>query len=204
MSIVELHGGKITVRSEVDHSSSFRVDIPYREELVVRSHVLPKETHNQKSIVSTTTNHAHKNYSAIILFGDDTQANITTIFNYLEARGYRTILVKNDEECVNITKKENPDLILVDIPMSDIDKIAIIKLLRADQQLQYIPIIAFHGLNVPNNNSDDTSNSDKQIYRNKCIAMGANEYFTKPVKLKILLAKIQDLLTQHLSLNMPH
>ena len=184
--LVELHGGKITVTSELDHGSSFQVDIPYRGEAKIRNCILPNETHNQEA---TIVNHVQKKSASIIFFSDDTQANITTIFNYLEAKGYRIILAKNGKECMNITKAKNPNLILIDIPMSEIDRIETIQLLRADKQIQHIPIIVLHSLTMSSNDSDE------QSYHQKCIAMGVDEYFTKPVKLRILAAKIQTLLT---------
>ncbi|MDD1413354.1 ATP-binding protein [Dolichospermum sp. ST_con] len=186
--LVELHGGKITVTSEIDHGSCFQIDIPYREKPKIRNYILPNATHNQEASASITVNYIHKNSSAIIFFSNDTKANIITISNYLEARGYRIILAQNDEECVNMTKAENPNLILIDIPVSKIDGIETIKLLRTDKQIQQIPIIALHSLTMSNNESDE------QSYQKQCINMGVNEYFTKPVKLKILLDKIQTLL----------
>jgi len=40
-----------------------------------------------------------------------------------------------------------------------------------------------------------SNDGDEQSYHKKCIAMGVDGYFTKPVKLRILAAKIQTLLT---------
>ena len=187
--LVELHGGKITVTSELNHGSSFQVDIPYRGEAKIRNCILPNETHNQEATASTIVNYVQKKSASIIFFSDDTQTNITTIFNYLEARGYQIILAKNGEECINITKAKNPNLILIDIPMSEIDRIETIQLLRADKQVQHIPIIVLHSLTMSSNDGDE------QSYHKKCIAMGVDGYFTKPVKLRILAAKIQTLLT---------
>jgi CheY-like chemotaxis protein len=78
--------------------------------------------------------------------------------------------------------------------MLEINGIETIKLLRANQQLQDTPIITLHSLNMSGDNSD---HSNQQSYREKCIAVGANEYFTKPVKLKTILDTIQNLLTQY-------
>jgi signal transduction histidine kinase/CheY-like chemotaxis protein len=189
--LVELHGGKITVTSEVDHGSSFQVHIPYTGEAKIGDDVFVNGTHNQKSTSSTNVNHIYKRSSSIILLSEDTKANIITITNYLEARGYRMILVQNGEEYVNIIKAENPDIIIIDIQDSKINGIETIKLLRSNQQLQYVPIITLHSLTMFSNDGD------KQSYQAKCVAVGANEYFTKPVKLKMLLDKIQSLLTQH-------
>ncbi len=185
--LVELHGGKITVTSKVDHGSSFHVYIPYTVETKITNHVLANGTHNQEATSSKTVNYSDKKSSSIILLSEDPQANITTIFNYLEAREYRVVLAQNGEECVNMIKVENPDLMIVDIPISEMNGIETIKLLRANQQLQHTPIIVLHSLTI---SSDDS-------YQEKCIAAGANEYLNKPVKLKMILDKIQTLLSKH-------
>ena len=189
--LVELHQGKITVTSEVDHGSSFHVYIPYTQEAKIRNNVLATGTHNQEATASITGNYIHKKSASIILLGEETNANITTIFNYLQARGYRVILAQHSQECLNIIKGENPGIIIIDIPILEINGIETIKLLRANQQLQDTPIIVLHNLTT---SSDE---SDQQSYQEKWIAVGANEYFIKPVKLKIILDKIQTLLSKH-------
>jgi PAS domain S-box-containing protein len=177
--LVELHEGKITVTSKVHHGSCFQIYIPFRNNGLV------SETQNQTATSLEKVSYIHKHSLTIILLSDDTKANTTTIINYLEARGYHLLLIQNEQEYVNIIKGENPDLIIIDIQISDIDGIETIKLLRADDQLQHIPIIVLHSLTI---------SSNEQNYQQKCIALGANEYFAKPVKLKMILDKIQNLL----------
>ncbi|MTJ51593.1 response regulator [Anabaena sp. UHCC 0253] len=99
-------------------------------------------------------------------------------------------MVNEKAEFINIITAENPDLILIDMPIQSIDKLEIIPYIRANQQFQHIPIIVLAAATPSDINNMDSS------HREKCIAVGVNEYFTKPVKLKIILDKIQTLLTQ--------
>ncbi|TAE60856.1 MAG: response regulator [Nostocales cyanobacterium] len=117
----------------------------------------------------------------LILIAEDNEANIATISSYLGAKGYNLIMAKNGEEAVDLTLQEHPHLILMDIQMPGMDGIEAMGLIRAQPEFKHIPIIALTALAMT---------GDKE----KCIAAGANEYIAKPVKLKSLVEKIQQLL----------
>ncbi|TAF07848.1 MAG: PAS domain S-box protein [Nostocales cyanobacterium] len=119
----------------------------------------------------------------LILLAEDNEANMATIGNYLRARGYRLIMAKNGQKAVTLTKEQHPNLILMDIQMPGMDGLEAMRLIRSDSQFVHTPIIALTALAM----SDD---------QEKCVAAGANEYLTKPVKLKFLVEKIQQLLNQ--------
>ncbi|GAB4229033.1 MAG: hypothetical protein Kow00121_57980 [Elainellaceae cyanobacterium] len=117
----------------------------------------------------------------LLLLAEDNEANIETISGYLESRGYRLTLAKNGHEAVAFTKAQSPDLILMDIQMPEMDGLEAIRQIRCDRRFARIPIIALTALAM----SGD---------REKCLAAGADEYLTKPIKLKQLVAVVQQLL----------
>ncbi|BAY08205.1 PAS domain S-box protein [Calothrix sp. NIES-2098] len=118
----------------------------------------------------------------LILLAEDNQANIDTMSGYLESRGYRLVLAKNGQQAIDFTKTQRPDIIVMDIQMPIIDGLEAIRRIREEQQLVRVPIIALTALAMPGD-------------RENCLAAGADEYLTKPVKLKQLLIAIQ----QHLA-----
>ncbi|TAE58550.1 MAG: response regulator [Nostocales cyanobacterium] len=124
--------------------------------------------------------------SHLILIVEDNEANIDTIYNYLESRGYRLLVAQNGTDAIALTKTNIPDLILMDIQMPKMDGIEATRLIRSDPNCQDIPIIALTGLAMPGD-------------QEKCLQAGANEYLTKPVRLKQLAAMIEKLL-QHQSI----
>ncbi|MBD2296086.1 PAS domain S-box protein [Anabaena sphaerica FACHB-251] len=141
---------------------------------------------NALIIAPTTTPIAspiEPNAPHLILLAEDNEANTATISNYLGARGYNIIMAKNGQAAVTLTKEQHPKLILMDIQMPGMDGLQAIRLIRADHQFIDTPIIALTALAMP---------GDKE----KCIAAGANDYLTKPIKLKFLVEKIQQLLNQ--------
>ena len=91
------------------------------------------------------------------------------------------ILAKDGIEAVELTKSYHPDLILMDIQMPEMDGLEAIKQIRLNPDLATIPIIALTALAMPGD-------------QEKCLAAGANEYLSKPLKLKALVNTIQQLL----------
>ncbi|RCJ38928.1 hypothetical protein A6769_07765 [Nostoc punctiforme NIES-2108] len=117
----------------------------------------------------------------LILLAEDNQPNIDTISAYLESRGYHLILANNGQQAIDLVRVQRPDLIVMDIQMPGMDGLEAICHIRNDQQFAHIPIIALTALAMPGD-------------RETCFAAGANEYLTKPVKLKHLVTTIQQFL----------
>jgi CheY-like chemotaxis protein len=113
---------------------------------------------------------------------EDNEANINTLANYLEAKGYQLLLARDGLAAITMATDQHPDLILMDIQMPVMDGLESTKQIRRNPELVNIPIIALTALAMPND-------------REKCIEAGANDYITKPVKLKQLYTLIQQLLT---------
>ncbi|GAB1538924.1 hypothetical protein NUACC21_15890 [Scytonema sp. NUACC21] len=117
----------------------------------------------------------------LILLAEDNQANIDTMSSYLETRGYRLLVAKNGQQAIELAKSQRPDLIVMDIQMPEMDGLEAMRCIRKEQQCLGVPIIALTALAMPND-------------RETCLAAGANEYLSKPVKLKQLAVTIQQLL----------
>jgi CheY-like chemotaxis protein len=118
----------------------------------------------------------------VILLAEDNEANIRTLSSYLEAKGYCVLLAKDGQEAIDLAKIHQPDLILMDIQMPGIDGLEATRQIRLDPDLADIPIIALTALAMAGD-------------RERCLEAGANNYLTKPVKLKQLATIIQQLLT---------
>ncbi|MEH2284300.1 MAG: PAS domain-containing protein [Nostoc sp.] len=117
----------------------------------------------------------------LILLAEDNQANIDTMSAYLESRGYDLILANNGQQAIDLVRVQRPDLIVMDIQMPGMDGLEAIRRIRNDQQFMHIPMIALTALAMPGD-------------RETSLTAGANEYLTKPVKLKQLVTTIQQLL----------
>lgn len=129
---------------------------------------------------SLTRNFAHAKNSPMILMAEDNMANIQTVGGYLEAKGYNMQYAYNGQVAVTLARQLQPNLILMDIQMPVMDGLTAIKKICADISLKDIPIIALTALAMPGD-------------RERCLATGATEYISKPVKLKELLALVEKL-----------
>ncbi len=174
--LAEMHGGCISVTSEVGKGSRFMVSLPWREpsrqELIALAHSEIRETVTNQSISSTPLNR-------LILLAEDNEDNIRSISEYLLLKGYRVIVARNGVEAIERAKEEEPNMILMDIQMPIMDGLEAIKRLRADTELATVPIIALTALAMP---------GDKE----RCLAAGADKYLSKPVQLKHLVNLIEE------------
>jgi CheY-like chemotaxis protein len=115
--------------------------------------------------------------SPLILLAEDNEANIVTVSDYLQIQGYRLIVARNGTEAVQMALQQEPDLILMDIQMPEMDGLEATRRIRAEAKFATLPIIALTALAMPGD-------------RDRCLAVGANEYLTKPVSLKELSHQI--------------
>ncbi len=175
--MVELHSGFVTLDSEVGRGSCFRVYLPSasgdRQLLPASTGVVPAADFNFSGVdigIPTT-----------ILLAEDNQTNAITFVSYLNAKGYRTLVAKNGTEAIELTRAHHPDLILMDIQMPGMDGIEAIAYIRQQPQLADIPIVALTALAMESD-------------REKCLAVGATQCLTKPIKLKELNRTIQQCL----------
>jgi PAS domain S-box-containing protein len=170
--MAELHGGSVSVTSEVGRGSRFTVSMPWQGSLMpitvrdVQSAPIAIEPSPAQILPS-------------ILIAEDNETNLTTITDYLVAKGYRVVVARNGIEAVAQVQSNQPALILMDIQMPEMDGLEAIQIIRRQYTLPYIPIIALTALAMPED-------------RERCLAAGADEYLSKPVSLKELVATINE------------
>jgi PAS domain S-box-containing protein len=117
----------------------------------------------------------------VVLLTEDNETNIATLVDYLQAKGYRVVVARNGREVITRAREIDPDVILMDIQMPEIDGLEAIRQIRADTDLAHVPVIALTALAMPGD-------------RERCLEAGADDYLSKPVSLKGLVAAIETLL----------
>ncbi len=172
--IVELHGGQVGLVSEVSVGSCFMIDLPVVTDLFFREIENNQEPRSQFSQVKLDN-------SGLILLVEDNEANITTISSYLQMKKYQILVAKNALDAIALAKSKHPDLILMDISLPGMDGLEAIHQIRQYSHLVNVPIIALTALAMKGD-------------RERCLAAGANDYLSKPVKLKQLTTTIQKFL----------
>lgn len=112
-----------------------------------------------------------------VLYIEDHPAQRDILAQMLELNGFEVAVASDGVEGVEKTRAWLPDLILMDLRMPRMDGFEAIKIIRSEKETEHIPIIAI-------------SAWASAKHKERAIAAGANEHFTKPVDLNRLLTTI--------------
>jgi DNA-binding response OmpR family regulator len=118
--------------------------------------------------------------STILVIEDDSvvRENLDEILSF---KGYNVISSENGQQGLSMAKKRNPDLIISDIMMPEMDGYDLVKTMREDYALQDIPVILLTAKTM----------KDSKI---RGLEIGADDYITKPFESKELLARVSNLI----------
>ena len=124
-----------------------------------------------------------KHAGSKILIADD-EVEIRDLINgFLTKVGYKIFEAENGRDALNIAKLENPELILLDINMPEMDGTDVKVKLNENKSTANIPVIFVTG---------NIDTSDKVQGFN----LGIDDYITKPFSLKELLARVEATLSR--------
>lgn len=118
-----------------------------------------------------------------ILLVDDQPDNLRLLSTLLSERGYEPRGVINGQMAIKAAKSSQPDLILLDILIPEMDGYEICEQLKSDEKTREIPVIFI-------------SAKDEAIDKVRAFGLGAVDYITKPFHVDEVLARIEN----HLSL----
>ncbi len=118
-----------------------------------------------------------------ILIVDDNPTNLGVFVDYLEEHGFTTLVARNGESGLRRARYVQPDIILLDVMMPDIDGFETCRRLKANEITQDIPVIFMTAL----------ADAEDKV---KGFEVGAVDYVTKPLEQKEVLARV----TTHLRL----
>jgi CheY-like chemotaxis protein len=116
--------------------------------------------------------------ASTILVVDDYSDNRTLLSAWLRAKGYKVLEARDGKEGLLQANRGNPDLILMDLAMPELDGIEATRQIRQRRTLSRIPIFAISAYATHDVKED-------------ALAAGCTEVFDKPLDLPVLLGKIQ-------------
>jgi sigma-B regulation protein RsbU (phosphoserine phosphatase) len=116
-----------------------------------------------------------------ILIVDDDLINIRVLEIPLRAQGYTVLKATSGQEALEQIEVSEPDLILLDIQMPQMDGFEVCRRIRENEETQFVPIVMVTALKE----AED---------RIKSIEVGADDFISKPVDYHEVLARVGSLL----------
>jgi len=118
-----------------------------------------------------------------LLLIDDDPNLILLVKDYLEFRGYSVITAENGREALDILNGHNPDMIICDVMMPEMDGYAFVEHVRSNPETEWIPVLF---LSAKGQSQD----------RVKGLNTGADVYMVKPFEPEELVAQVESSLKQ--------
>lgn len=165
--LVQMHGGRITVESQVGQGSTFRVSLEFERS---DEHPHPPETPAVRG--------APRQGPARILIVEDDPVTRVALCRLLARRGYETAAAETGKEALAALEAGAFDLILMDLQLPDGDGLELTKQLRRDPRWTQVPVIA-------------VTAAAGRGQRELCLAAGLTDYVPKPVRTPELLETIR-------------
>jgi len=118
-----------------------------------------------------------------ILIVEDNELNMKLFNDLLQAHGYETLQTKDGRDVVKLATDNKPDLILMDIQLPEISGLELTKMLKADNNLKHIPVIAVTAFAMK---------GDEEKIREG----GCEGYIAKPISVPVFLETLTKFLDE--------
>ncbi|MGE5479326.1 MAG: response regulator [Chloroflexota bacterium] len=113
-----------------------------------------------------------------ILVVDDNKITTKLLRRYLEANGYEAKEAYDGVDCLEKVEEKAPDAIVLDVMMPRMDGYETVRRLKEQAHTKQIPVVIVTALN-------DVANQLKSI------EAGADDFLSKPIEEKLLIAKVK-------------
>jgi len=194
--LIEIHKGKIRCDSEPGKGTSFKVEIPISRNFYTSENFIEPE---QKEFQNQVSSEFKDNYeelnirvkqqnsksNPVILIIDDN----ADIRDYITAnlnlnKSYTILSADNGKSGYEIIKKSNPNLILCDVMMPEMDGFQLCQLIKSNEETRHIPFLLL---------TAKTGIENKL----KGLEAGADDYIIKPFYIEEISLKINNFLSFH-------
>lgn len=182
--LVELHHGKIELKSKTGEGTTFSIYFPqsenlYNEKELNNINFLPVNDSSEKQTVIYDATCQDIEQPLIMIVEDDVD-----LLDYLSnslSGSYNIITAINGKDALELLNQNKVDIVLTDVMMDVMDGIELCRTLKEDIKTCHIPIIM---LSAKSTVEDQLSG----------LEVGADDYVTKPFTISVLKAKISNMM----------
>ncbi len=121
------------------------------------------------------------NAAKTVLVVEDNDLNMKLFHDLLEAHGYQILQTKNGRDALRLAREHHPDLILMDIQLPEISGLEVTKLIKSDDSLCQIPVVAVTAFAM--------KGDEEKIREGGCEA-----YIAKPIRIDELMGTVRHFL----------
>ncbi|MEL6496256.1 MAG: response regulator [Cyanobacteria bacterium J06623_7] len=113
-----------------------------------------------------------------MLIVDDNPNNLKVLYTYLLQAGYQVLLADDGFRGIEVVRNSQPELILLDVMMPELDGFTVCRRLKADQDTPHIPVIFLTALS-------------ETVNKVKGFEAGGVDYITQPTEKEEVLARVK-------------
>lgn len=166
--LVQMMGGEIQVKSTLGKGSIFFFDLDLPE-VSQSADIVKKEQRNIQGF---------KGYKRKLIVADDRAENRSILVKMLLPLGFEIMEAMDGQDCLNKASESNPDCILMDLMMPQMNGLEATRRIRRSPELKNVIVIG-------------TSASVFDFDLNKSKEAGCNDFLPKPIRSTELLEKLQ-------------
>lgn len=116
----------------------------------------------------------------LILVVDDAADNLAMISLALQQQGYKVVTAANGEDAVTVASQTQPNLILMDINLPELDGLGATRRIRENETLREVPVVVVTAFGT-------------EGFQRAAYDVGASGYLTKPIdldRMNLLIARL--------------
>ena len=184
--LVELHDGTIRVESELNKGAKFIVELPKKERVdePVSSNeeiiIVPRSTKENMLVAAEPASSPTAPHTLLII---DDESEILDMLECFLSGAFKILKASNGMDGLSLVQTALPDIVICDVMMPKMSGTDFLQLMKRDKKLAHIPVIML---------TAKTSEEDQMV----AFDCGADAYLTKPISLKYLRKRIDQLLAR--------
>ena len=174
--LVEAMGGRLHVKSQVGKGSMFWVELPMATDAFEPAGIAGKPIPEPETVPKEP-------FPATVLYIEDNVSNVQVVKTVIERLRphWRFFSAWDGPSGLQHAREHLPDAILLDLQLPGLNGDLVLAEVRADRNLRNIPVLLL--------SADATGHS-----RERLLALGANDYLSKPFNVAQLLERLDELL----------